>query len=371
MKIVFISNYFWNIYNFRLDLITTLIKLNHKVICVSQGDIYLTKLEDLGVECYQINLNPKGTNPILDLVLLFNYYRLFNRIKPDVVLTYTIKPNIYGNLAAKLQNIPTVSNITGLGTLFIKQNIYTSIAKFLYKLSLSSTYHVFFQNNDDKFLFTKNKLIKKQIASVVPGSGVNINKFNYERKHNKADKFLFVGRLLFDKGVIEYLNAAVNILDKYPKKEFLLVGEIGYKNNTSISKEILYKYTNNYSQIKYLGKTDNILAKLKSVDVVVLPSYREGLSKSIIEASAMKLPVVTTNVPGCRDIIEHNYNGFLCDVKSIKSLENAMLKMINLNEKERLLMGDLGRKKIINKFSSVLVSKIYVDKINELSNKFI
>lgn len=368
MKIVISINTTWNIYNFRLNLIKQLQSLGHNVMAVAPQDEYVSKLEALDVQCYHVNLNSKGTNPLSDIKLVFQYYKLFKKLKPDCILSYTIKPNIYGNFAARLLSIPTINNISGLGTLFIKKSMATHIGKLLYKFSLSSSHHVFFQNSDDKTLFIKNRLVNKKITSVIPGSGVDVLKFNCKRTQNEADKFLFVGRLIADKGVFEYLDAAVAVLEKYPNKEFLIVGELGYNNKTALSITQLEAYTDKYPQIKYLGKTDNIVNLLQSVDVMVLPSYREGLSKSLIEAASMKLPIITTNVPGCKDVVDDMFNGFLCKVKSKHSLEKAIYSMISLTEEERLEFGVNGRKKVIDEFSSKIVNKIYLDKIKMIIN---
>lgn len=368
-KIIIINlNSSWNIFNFRLELIKLLQSKGYEIIAMSPRDDYVDHLKAAGLKCYNICMNQKGTNPITDFFLFLHYLRLSYKIKPNLILSYTIKPNIYGNFAARILNIPTINNVSGLGTLFIKKSIATYFGKLLYKFSLNSSNHVFFQNNDDRVLFVKNKLVKKNISSVIPGSGVDVKKFNFVRTHNKANKFLFVGRLIADKGVFEYLNAAVSVLKKYPKKEFLLVGELGCNNKSALSSTQIRGYIEKYPQIKYLGKTDNIFNLLESVDVMTLPSYREGLSKSLIEAASMSLPIITTDVPGCKDVVKDGFNGFLCSVKSKSSLEKAIYKMIDLNENERLEFGANGRKIVVNKFSSEIVNKIYISKINEIFN---
>ena len=366
MKIIISINSFWNVFNFRLNLIKELQNNGHEIIAVSPKDKYVYELEALGVKCFNIKLDSKGTNPITDLALIFQYYKLYKIINPDIVLSYTIKPNIYGNFALKLLGIPVINNISGLGTLFINNSFTTSIGKFLYKFSLRSSSHVFFQNEQDQNLFLKLNLIKFHKYSIIPGSGVDIEEFNCDRTENPGNKFLFVGRLISDKGIFEYLDSAVSILKYHPNKEFLLCGEIDSINKTAISSNILEHYTNNYSQIKYLGKTDNIIKLLSEIDVMVLPSYREGLSKSLIEAAAMSLPIITTNVPGCKEVVEDGLNGFLCEVKSQKSLENSILKMINLSNDKRLQMGLNGRPKIIKNFTDKIVNNIYLDKINKI-----
>lgn len=368
MKIVISINTSWNVYNFRFNLIKKLQNLGHSIIAVAPKDVYVSKLEELNVKCYHVSLKSNGTNPLNDMGLVYQYYKLYGELKPDCILSYTIKPNIYGNFAARILNIPSINTITGLGTLFIKKSIATHIGKLLYRFSLAFSYHVFFQNSYDKTLFIKNKLVTEKITSIVPGSGVDVDKFDCDRTKNIANKFLFVGRLISDKGVFEYLDAAVLVLKKYPKKEFLLVGELDSQNNTAISKKQIEKYTSNYNQITYLGKTDDIKKVLKSVDVMILPSYREGLSRSLLEAAAMKLPIITTNVPGCKDIVVDGYNGFLCNLKSKSSLKNKIIKMIDLNEKERLQFGINGREKVIKEFSSDIVNKTIIEKVDKIIN---
>lgn len=360
MKIIIIVNTSWNIYNFRKKLLISLIEMGHQVIAVAPHDSYVEIIESIGIKCINLKFNQKGTNPFSDSLLIYKYFKIFKYQKPDLILSYTIKPNIYGNIAARLLKIPTVNNISGLGTLFIKTSPATIIAKFLYKLSLKYSSHVFFQNKDDKQLFITNKLVNPDITSIIPGSGIDVQKFSYDRIKNEGNKFLFVGRLIADKGVFEYLDAAVSVLKIYPEKEFLLVGEIGYNNKTALSNEQLLNYTNNYAQIKYLGKTDDIVSLLKSVDVMVLPSYREGLSKSLIEAASMSLPILTTDSPGCRDVVQNNYNGILCKIKSSESLSLAMKRIIKLNPNERLQMGLNGRKIAIENFEEKIIINHYL-----------
>ena len=371
MKIIISINTSWNIFNFRLGLIKSLQSKGYQVFAVAPKDEYVPKLEAIGVICYDISLNQKGTNPIKDISLLWQYFKLFNSIKPDVILSYTIKPNIYGNLAARFLRIHTINNISGLGTLFIKTTFASYIGRMLYKLSLSSSFHVFFQNNDDRELFINSKLVRRNKCSVIPGSGLNIKIFKSDRNQNDGKIFLFVGRLIGDKGVFEYLRAATKILKIHPDCEFLLVGELGYNNNTALSNDQLENYTNNYPQIKYLGKTDDMVSVLNSADVMVLPSYREGLSRSLVEAAAMTLPIITTNVPGCRDVVNDKENGLLCDVKSSKSLEKTIKIMIELDHKERHQMGLNGReiaKKIFAEENVIKQYLLHIIKVNASNN---
>jgi len=367
-KILINVNSAWNIFNFRLGLIKHLQSEGYEIFALAPRDEYVRYLKSAGVKCFNILLNQKGTNPITDFCLFVEYLRLFNKIKPNLILSYTIKPNIYGNFAASILKIPTINNISGLGTLFIKTNFISSIGKILYKLSLRSSNHIFFQNNNDLELFIKSKLIKSHNCSVIPGSGVKTSVFKQNKKINKGEKFLFVGRLIGDKGVIEYLESARQVLIEYPNVEFFLAGELGYNNKTALTKTQLDNYTNSNSQIKYLGKVDDMISLLESIDVVVLPSYREGLSKSLIEAASMSLPIITSNVPGCIDVVKNEYNGLICQVKSIRSLEKNIKKMIKLSSEKRHEMGVNGRKIAISKFDEKIIIQYYLKVIKKVLN---
>ena len=367
-KIIINLNSSWNIFNFRLGLIKFLQSEGYEIIAVAPRDEYVNHLKAAGLKCYNIYMNQKGTNPITDFFLFLQYLRLFNKIKPNLILSYTIKPNIYGNFAANILNIPTINNISGLGTLFIKTNFISSIGKILYKLSLKSSEHTFFQNKNDLELFLESRLIKSNNCSVIPGSGVKTSVFKQNKKINKGEKFLFVGRLIGDKGVFEYLESARQVLIEYPNVEFFLAGELGYNNKTAITKTQLDNYTNSNSQIKYLGKVDDMISLLESIDVVVLPSYREGLSKSLIEAASMSLPIITSNVPGCIDVVKNEYNGLICQVKSIRSLEKNIKKIIDLPAEKRLEMGMNGRKIAISKFDEKIIIQYYLKVIKKNLN---
>lgn len=368
MIIIISLNTFWNIFNFRLGLIKALQSQGYQIIALAPHDEYFVRLEDIGVKCISVTLDHKGINPITDINLIKQYYTIFKSIRPDVILSYTIKPNIYGNLAARVLKIPTINNISGLGTIFINNTIASYIGKLLYRIGLSSSEHVFFQNDEDRNLFIQAKFVKNKTSSVIPGSGVDIKHFKSSRKTNKGQRFLFSGRLISDKGVLEYLQAATLVLKKFPNKEFLLAGELGVNNKTAISKDELNSYIDKHPQIKYLGKTDNMKELLNTIDILVLPSYREGLSKSLLEASAMKLPIITSDVAGCRDVVVHGYNGFLCKVKSTDSLVRSMEEMIRISEEYRHEMGLKGRKRVKQFYSEEKVIKHYSNQINKLLN---
>lgn len=365
MLIAITINTTWNIYNFRMGLIETLQKYGHTVVAIAPKDLYTEKLSSFGVKHFNIDIDQGGTNPFKDYKIIKDYKLLLQKIKPDLILSFTIKPNIYGNLAAKSLNIPVINNISGLGTLFIKKSIFSLIGKILYRYSLSHSSKVFFQNEDDQNLFIRSSLVSASKAMVIPGSGVNLKKFSIKRTTNQGRKYLFVGRLIGDKGIYEYLNAANEILKSHHEIEFYIVGELGYKNKTAISEKNLQKYLQNRN-IKYLGKQDDMVKVLSDVDVIVLPSYREGLSKSLIEAASMSLPIITTNVPGCRDVVKQGINGFYCEPRNVKDLKTQILKMINLSPKARIEMGKEGRKIAKHRFDETIIIEYYLKEINKI-----
>tara|TARA_X000000950_G_scaffold91466_2_gene115162 strand:+ start:18578 stop:19687 length:1110 start_codon:yes stop_codon:yes gene_type:complete len=362
-KLVITVNTTWNIINFRLGLIKALLKEDFEIYALSPKDEYVKTITEIGVRHYHIDMDLKGTNPIKDIQIIKKYKQLYKKICPSIILSYTIKPNIYSTLAAGSLKIPVINNVSGLGTLFIKTTMYSHIAMLLYKIALRKSTHTFFQNEDDANLFVKKKLIKEKKISVIPGSGVNTEKFKTKRKGNKGKIFLFVGRLIGDKGIHEYLYAAKKIISKNKNIKFWIVGELGYNNKTALRKKELEAYTDNYFQIKYLGKVDDMVSVLEKVDVMVLPSYREGLSKSLVEASAMSLPIITTNVAGCREVVKDRINGLLCDAKNKESLVKSIEDMINFSEKDRMELGENSRKIAARYFSEKLVVKAYLDKI--------
>jgi len=365
--VVIAINTTWNIYNFRKGLIKALQKEGYNVVAISPKDEYASKLEEMGCKHYHIDISNKGTNPIDDIKLIFDYYKLFKEIKPSIILGYTIKPNIYGSFASKVANIPIVCNISGLGTVFLNDSISSSIAKYLYKIALKIPKKVFFQNPHDREVFIENRLVDSNKTDILAGSGIDTNHFKpiEVNKNNDKIKFLLIARLIKDKGIYEYVEAAKIIKDKYKEKvKFSIIGAFYEHNPTSIKKKELDRWIQK-GLIDYLGTTDNIQEIIAKYDCIVLPSYREGLSRVLLEASAMAKPIITTNVPGCKDIVEDGVNGFLCEVKNSKSLANVIEKFIKLDKVEKKKMGYKGREKAIKDYSEQVVINKYLEVIDE------
>lgn len=367
-KIAIVINTSWNIYNFRFDLLKELLK-QYEVTCLAPQDDYSSRLEELGAKFINIEINNKGTNPIEDLKLINQYYKIFAKEKFDLVLLYTIKPNIYGNIAAKLAKTPSISTITGLGTVFLNEKLSSKIARQLYKHSLKFSKKVFFQNRDDMDIFISKKLVNKESIDYIPGSGINTELFKpskLDTKDNRKTTFLMVARLVKDKGLLEYLNAARLLKQKYKTKvEFALLGEFYTGNPTAIKKAELQVFIDQRI-VNYLGKSDDVKSVIENYDCVVLPSYREGLSRVLLEACSMKKPIVTTNVPGCKDLVSDGLNGYLCESRDISALCKSMENILKHTQNELLDMGEKSRKLVIDKYSSKIVIKKYLDIIPNL-----
>jgi glycosyltransferase involved in cell wall biosynthesis len=365
-KIVICLNTSWNIYNFRLNLARALKNAGYDVVLVAPYDVYSEKLKD-EFTYYDIYMNNKGTNPKEDIKTLIWFYKLYKMIKPDVVLNYTIKPNIYGNIACGLLGVKTINNISGLGTVFINESLVTKVVKWLYKYSLGKSSKVFFQNRDDLNLFIKENLVDKYKCDLLPGSGIDTNKFVPVEYKNEDDtfRFLVIARMLWDKGVGEYVEAAKILKKKYKNVEFQLLGSLDAVNNTSISKEQMQEWTSE-GLVNYLGVTDDVKEFIKKADCVVLPSYREGVPRTLLESASMAKPIVTTNVAGCKEVVDDGINGYLCEVRNAQDLADKMEMMLNLSEGERSKMGKKGREKMIKEFDEKIVIDKYLQAIKEL-----
>ena len=363
-KIVIIANTSWFVLNFKSGLIKSLQDLGHDVIVVAPKDEYSNILEKMGCLFYDIYINNKGTNPLEDLLLIYRFYKLFLKIKPDILLLHTIKPNLYASFAGRISSVPVINTITGLGTVFLNDNFSSKIARFLYSISLKSSKKVFFENPDDRQLFIDKKLVSSKKTDIIAGSGINTDVYKpfEENIQNQNLTFMMIARLVKDKGIIEYIEAIKIIKEKYPNIVFKLLGTLYPGNPTAVSEDELNSWIDE-GLINYLGHSDDVMSEILKVDCVVLPSYREGLSRVLLEAGSLAKPIITTNTPGCKDVVDDGINGFLCEVKNSADLAVQMEKMINLSQDQRVHMGMKSRKKIINEFDEQLVIKKYLKNI--------
>jgi len=367
-KIAISINTSWNVINFRLGLLQALQRENYEINVVAPYDEYSENFEKMGFKYHPIQINNKGTNPLEDIKLIIDYYRIYSKMKPDIILHYTIKPNVYGSIAANMLKIKCINNIAGLGTLFVKPGPITLIAKILYKISQKNVDKIFFQNKDDYNLFITEKLVEKNRCDILPGSGVNTDIFKpikIEKKDNNF-RFLLIARMLWDKGIGEYVEAARTIKKKHDNVEFQLLGFIDDKNKSAISQSQIDAWVHE-GVITYLGKSDDVKKEISKADCIVLPSYyREGTPRVLLEAASMAKPIITTDNIGCRNVVDHGINGFLCKKKDIKDLTEKMEMMIQLPEIERIEMGGKGRLKIIKEFNEKIVIDKYLNVINSL-----
>lgn len=364
-KILISSNYAWTIFNFRMNLIRRLKKEGFEVIILTQFDGYENDIKNEVDEIKPLFISRKGINPFVDLITFFSYLKTLFFYKPSAVLLFTIKPVIYGSFAARFTKTPSITMITGLGTVFIKESWLTKLVKYLYRFSLKSSKTIFFQNNDDRDLFIKNELVNPKFCKTTPGSGVDLVKFKQTKlPQRKSIVFLLVGRMLKDKGVREYIEAAKIIKKKYSNVSFQLLGPIATENRTAISLDQIKKWQDN-KIIEYFGETDEIVGFLNNATCVVLPSYREGTSRALLEAAAVGRPIIASDVPGCKEIIDDGRSGFLCKVKDSIDLADKIEKMIILSHESRVLMGKNGRLKVQKQYNEDIVLNSFVDAVTK------
>ena len=361
MKIAIISKSCWNIYNFRKLLILKLIKKGSEVIVFSKGDNCTEKLINMGCKFIEINFKNRNLNPIYDFFNFISIYRNLKKNNINFILSFNIKPIILSGLASQILKIKNISMITGLGTAFEKKNIIQKISLFLYKVSLKNIYLVLFQNHDDFNYFRINKIISEKNYNFTPGSGVDVNYFHYSDYTIKKNyTFLLLTRLLWSKGIKEYCEAAEIIKKKYIKTEFLLVGPFEKKDSNEVSINFINKYINQ-NFIKYINFIDDVKTVIIKSDCAVLPSYREGTPKFLLEAISMGKPIITTNSPGCKEVVEEDKNGFLCKIKNSKDLADKIEKFILLDVDKKIEMSRYSREIAINKFDENFVVNIYLN----------
>jgi glycosyltransferase involved in cell wall biosynthesis len=293
---------------------------------------------------------------------LFALYLLYlGRIRSDLILSFTIKPNIYASLAARLLKIPIVNNVSGLGTAFIKEGPVTEITKFLYRLAFKGSSTVFFQNDEDREQFIGARIVTRAQASLLPGSGVDLERFSpAPLPTEKPFRFLLIARLVWDKGIREYVEAARLVRQQFPDVQFQILGPVDVDNRTAVPRATLNTWVAE-GTIEHLGAAADVRPYLGRADCVVLPSYREGLPRSLLEASAMARPIIGTDVPGVRDVVQDGVTGLLCEVRSAQSLAAAMLSMLALSHDERSQMGWSGRRKVEQEFDVSIVTRSYME----------
>ena len=369
MKILFVANYMWDIYIFRGGLLKALVADGHEVMAVApdNGRINMEKVIP-GLKTLSISLNKRGINPLEDMKLTYDLYKLYKKENPDIIFHYTIKPNIYGSMAAKMAGKKSIAVLTGLGYSFVKGGIISKIATFLYRFSLRFSKEIWVLNKDDKETLLKNNIGSKEKIFILPGEGTDCERFKPLPMEREDDRtiFLMVARAFFDKGFREYEEAARILRKKYGEKvEFQFLGALGGEAVSGITEEYMNRLQEE-KVINYLGIVDYPETVIKEIDCLVLPSYREGISKVLMEGAAMEKPIIATDVTGCKEIVDDNENGYLVEVKSSSDLVEKMKKFIQLPKDKREEMGKKGREKILKEFDEKIVIDIYREKMLKL-----
>ena len=370
MKVAIVLNTSWNIYNFRLGLVRTLLQNGHEVFAIAPHDDYSHKLEELGCTYVPVRMDSRGINPFKDIALTLELLMIYRRIRPDINLHYTIKPNIYGTLASAILGIPSVNNVCGLGTAFLQKSLLSRIAVWLYRLSFRSSKMVFFQNEEDRQFFERKRIVKDYQSKVLPGSGIDPAHFVSEARavepSNRKFTFLLVSRLIHDKGILEYVDAIEILRKKNIDASFQLLGAMDTRHRRGIPEDLIQGWLDN-DQVEYLGHVEDVKPVIEAADCVVLPSYREGTPRTLLEAASMNKPLIASDVPGCRNVVEDNKNGFLCQVKNSVDLADKMERMLSLSPEQRSEMGENSRKKIEQSFDEQIVIGSYLSAINTFS----
>ncbi|MBA7600152.1 N,N'-diacetylbacillosaminyl-diphospho-undecaprenol alpha-1,3-N-acetylgalactosaminyltransferase [subsurface metagenome] len=309
-RIILVANTTWYLYNFRFPLIKELLSCGYQVFAASPEDRFVKQLKKNGIEHIDIKISRGGINPFNDILLIFQFLEIYKRYKPDIIQHFTPKPVIYGTLAARLSGVNYIYNmIPGLGYVFtgngLKKFWLRKVVRFLFQRSLLFSTHIYFQNQDDRNYFIQYNIVNKAKTSIVPGTGVDTKLFSPGKKVKKEGIiFILVARMLWDKGIKEFVEAAYKLKKQYQDIDFWLLGPVYLENPRGILPEQLEEW-NKDGVVKYLGMTDNVKSYLNKTDVVVLPSYyREGIPLSLLEAASMGMPIVTTDSVGCREVVE-------------------------------------------------------------------
>ncbi|MEO7445210.1 MAG: glycosyltransferase family 4 protein [Ferruginibacter sp.] len=367
-NIILVENHIISANTVRRKFTTALMEYGYNVTILSAGSKQeLNKAREKGFQV--IDIGTSNTNPADIARYIYNIRKALLELKPDVCCTFTMRPAIWGNMVTRSLGIPTITNITGIGPLAESKSLAYAVARTLYKYVLRKTRKVFFQNRDDMKIFIDKKFIRPEVVGLLPGSGVDYEYFQPREKQSSSEifKFLFISRLIKDKGIIEYVEAASILREKYNHVEFQVLGPYysqNLKENIITEKDIVGWVEQGI--IKYLGAADDVRPFIAEADCIVLPSYREGMSGVLLESGSMERPCITTNVTGCRDVIEDGVNGFLCEVKNSQDLADKMEKMLQLPESERKRLGTNARKITVKKFAKQLVIDAYINAIEEI-----
>lgn len=366
-KVVIGLNTAWNFVNFRAGLVRALVNAGYEVVAVAPPDAHVDGLKQLGCRYIPLPMDNHGKHPGRDLALLYRLWRLLRQERPDVYLGYTIKPNIYGSLAARSLGIPVINNITGLGAVFSRDDLVARLVRGLYRMALKRSRKVFFQNDEDLALFLQAGLVTSATTGRLPGSGIDTTRFPLAQLPDQTPlRFLLIARLLWEKGVGEYVQAARVLKARGVAADCALLGFIDDDNPAAVSSTQVQAWVSE-GVVRYLGVSDDVREQIGQVDCVVLPSYyREGTPRTLLEAAAMGRPLITADSIGCRDVVADGVNGRLCKPRDAEDLAAKMQAMVDMPADARMAMGLRGRAKIEKEFDERIVIDRYLNAIAQI-----
>lgn len=362
MRIAVVANTAWYLFNFRVNLMRALVADGHTVIAVGPSDSYGDRINTEGIQFVHVPISGRGMNPLVELGSVLRLRSVFRREGVDMVLSFTPKGNLYSGLACISAGIAFAPNVSGLGRAFIRRTALTVLVETLYRFTFGHARRVFFQNNEDLETFVAKGLVPLERTERLPGSGVDLSRFKPSAPPSRpadAPVFLLVARMLWDKGVGEFVEAARQVRARHPRARFQLLGFADVANPSAVSVAQLQAWDEE-GCIEYLGSTDDVRGFLGEADCVVLPSaYREGVPRTMLEAGAMGRPLITTDMPGCRDTVIDGVTGYLCQPKDSADLAEKFLHFIALPEPARRAMGQHGRQLMEQRFDERLVIDRY------------
>lgn len=362
MNVLVLTNSISGLHSFRKEVMKAIVDAGYTLyIAFPDKDERAEYFWSIGCKEVEIFFERRGINPIKDIMLMLKYVKVIKKIKPVAVLTYTIKPNVYGGMAAALCKIPLIANVTGLGDSLENPGLLQKLTIWLYRLGLRKANTVFFQNEANCKFCIEHNIVYPEQAKLLPGSGVNTKHHTYqEYPADGTIKFLFIARLLKDKGTDEYFEAARVVKSKYSFTEFQILGTVEGNYEQRLNELV------KAGIINFLGKTSDVRPFIRNVHCTIMPSYHEGLSNVNLESAANGRPVITTNVPGCRETVNDSETGFLCEPRSTGDLVDAIEKFVVLPYEKKILMGRTGCEKVKREFNRQIVINKYLDAIKSL-----
>ena len=367
-NIAFVSNTSWSLYNFRIDVIEAFLQCGCQVFAIAPRDEYSDKLSAIGAIYIPLRLDNYGNAILKDIQTIIDLHTIYRTISPDIIFHYTIKPNLFGGFAAKLCGLKYFNIITGLGKTFELSGLIHSVVMRMYRFVNQHAQGVWFLNKENLDQFMHAQLVVHNKTLILPSEGINELKFKSSNNQHSDRwyKFLFAGRILKDKGIYEFVNAAKFLSETYSNLKFEVLGFTNPENKNSISLKELEKWQKE-GIINYLGSHEDIRPYIDKCDCVIFPSYyEEGVSRILLESASMAKPIITTDHVGCRDVVKHNYNGLLVPIKSVDALISAIEYFISLTSQQQEEMGKNGRKLVIEKYSMDQVIKIYLKECDQI-----